>query len=86
AEAPVPPEGTVAFVNLARLAVERAALEALTLVQRSIGLQAFLHPSPAERIARDLATYLRQPAPDRALAMAAATVLAAPGAFGDLWN
>ncbi len=76
---------SVAFVNLARLAVERAALEALTLVQRSIGLTAFLRPDPAERLARDLATYLRQPAPDRALAAAAAHVLAAPGAFGDLW-
>ena len=86
AEAEPPPAGTVAFVNLARLAVERAALEALTLVQRSIGLNAFLRPSPAERIARDLATYLRQPAPDRALVSAAAHVLEAPGAFGDLWG
>ncbi|MDN3563218.1 acyl-CoA dehydrogenase family protein [Paeniroseomonas aquatica] len=78
-------EDSVAFVNLARLAVERAALEALTLVQRSIGLTAFLRPHPAERLSRDLATYLRQPGPDRALASAAAHVLAAPGAFGDLW-
>jgi alkylation response protein AidB-like acyl-CoA dehydrogenase len=77
---------SVAFVNLARLAVERAALETLTLVQRSIGLAAFMRPSPAERIGRDLATYLRQPGPDRALVTAAAAVLAAPGAFGDLWS
>jgi alkylation response protein AidB-like acyl-CoA dehydrogenase len=86
AEPPGDPAATMAYVNLARLAVERVALEALTLVQRSIGLGAFLRPSPAERIGRDLATYLRQPGPDRALVSAAAHVLEAPEAFGDLWG
>jgi alkylation response protein AidB-like acyl-CoA dehydrogenase len=80
--------GTVApdvFVNLARTAIERAALDILELVQRSVGLAAFLRPAPMERIARDLATYLRQPAPDRALAEAAARVLTAQREIGDLW-
>jgi alkylation response protein AidB-like acyl-CoA dehydrogenase len=75
-----------AYVNLARLAVERAALDAIELVQRSVGLAAFLRPAPMERIARDLATYLRQPAPDRALGEAAARLLAAPGEIGDQWG
>lgn len=66
----------VAIVNFARIAIEAACLEALTLVERSIGLAAFLHPSPLERVRRDLATYLRQPAPDDVLTEAAAHVLA----------
>ncbi|MBV8506493.1 MAG: acyl-CoA/acyl-ACP dehydrogenase [Alphaproteobacteria bacterium] len=85
AEAPTADATTVAYVNLCRLAVERAALDALELAQRSVGLAAFIRPSPLERIARDLATYLRQPAPDRALTEAAAHVLAAEPAPGDLW-
>jgi len=77
AEGPQPePERTIAYVNLTRLAVERAGLKLIELVQRSIGLQIFMRPNPIERVARDLATYLRQPAPDRALANAAAYVLA----------
>ncbi len=79
------PRDAEAYVNLARLAVERAALDVLELAQRSIGLAAFLRPNPAERIARDLATYLRQPGPDRALTAAAAHVAGAAPAFGDLW-
>ena len=35
---------------------------------------------------RDLATYLRQPAPDRVLAGAAAFLLTAPEDPGDLWD
>ena len=71
-----PPEQLVAYVNLARLAVEPAALDLMQLVQRSVGLQAFLRPNPIERISRDLATYLRQPGPDRARTDAATWILA----------
>ena len=71
---------------LARLAVERAALDLMQLVQRSVGFQAFLRPNPIERISRDLATYLRQPGPDRALANTAAWVLAQPQGAQDLWR
>jgi alkylation response protein AidB-like acyl-CoA dehydrogenase len=66
------PAAQVAYVNLARLAIERACLDALTLAQRSLGLAAFIAPNPVERIARDLGTYLRQPAPDAVLLEAAA--------------
>lgn len=65
AEAPGAGADAVAHAGLARLAVERAALDVLELAQRYIGLQAFMRPNPIERITRDLATYLRQPAPDR---------------------
>jgi len=61
-----------AYVNLARMAVEAAALQALELVQRSLGLSAFIAGQPVERLVRDLATYLRQPAPDETLTEAAA--------------
>ena len=80
------PEQLVAYVNLARLAVEAAALDLMQLVQRSVGLRAFLRPNPIERISRDLATYLRQPGPDRALTDAAAWILAQPATTQDLWR
>jgi alkylation response protein AidB-like acyl-CoA dehydrogenase len=80
------PEQLVAYVNLARLAVEAAALDLMQLVQRSGGLHAFLRPSPIERISRDLATYLRQPGPDRALTDAAAWILTQPVGAQDLWR
>jgi len=64
-------QAIVAYVNLARLAVEAACLDAMRLTQRGLGLGAFIVGHPAERICRDLATYLRQPAPDEALAKAA---------------
>ena len=59
AEQDGPMAGRVAYVNLARLAVERACLDAIELVQRSLGLAAFVRPNPVERISRDLSTYLR---------------------------
>lgn len=64
-------EGAVAYVNLARTSVESVCMDALHLIQRSLGLSAFMQGSLAERIARDLTTYLRQPAPDEALSEAA---------------
>ena len=60
-------DANVAYVNLARGAVERAGLDVLELVHRSIGLGSFSRANPIERISRDLATYLRQPNPDKAL-------------------
>ena len=65
------PREAVAYVGLARLAVEASCLDAIRLVQRSLGLTAFRHGHPAERICRDLGTYLRQPAPDEVLSEAA---------------
>ena len=70
-DAATDPDMVVAYVNLARLAVERAALDVLEHTHRSIGLAGFLRTHPVERLSRDLTTYLRQPAPDRALAQAA---------------
>ncbi len=77
-----PGEEAVAYVNLARTAVEAACLDGIRLVQRSLGLSALMQGSAAERIARDLQTYLRQPAPDEALAEAAGYCLR----HGSTWS
>ena len=81
AGAPGEADDAEAYVNLARGAVERAALELLQLTERSVGLEARLRPSPIERVARDLATYLRQPFPDGARDAAAAHRLGAAAAL-----
>ena len=65
--AAIPVPDRVAYVNLARIAVETACLDAMQLVQRALGLAAFIKPNPVERILRDLSVYLRQPAPDAVL-------------------
>lgn len=85
-DAILPPGRLVACINLVRLGVERAGLDVLQLAQRSVGLQGFLRGHPLERLSRDLATYLRQPAPDGALVGAAAEILNAEGIAGDLWG
>jgi alkylation response protein AidB-like acyl-CoA dehydrogenase len=61
----------ITTVGLARIAVETACLDAMRLIQRSLGLSAFRQGTPIERICRDLSTYLRQPAPDEVLTEAA---------------
>lgn len=80
------PNEIVAFVNLTRMVTERACLDVIEAVQRGVGLGAFMRPDPIERIARDLATYLRQPVPDAAMADAAAAVLASETQTFDLWE
>jgi alkylation response protein AidB-like acyl-CoA dehydrogenase len=67
----VAPARAIAYVGLARIAIETACLDAMQLVQRSLGLSAFRRGNPVERICRDLGTYLRQPAPDEVLTQAA---------------
>ena len=57
----------------------------IALAQRSVGLAGFLEAHPLERLMRDLATYLRQPAPDAALTGMAAHVLAAGAPLHALW-
>ena len=66
----------IAYVGLARLAVERSCLDVMELVQRSLGVAALQRGNPVERLCRDLATYLRQPAADMVLTEAAALALA----------
>ena len=72
------PKDVVAYVALARRAVEAAALEVVQIVQRSLGFAALADGNRAELLMRDLATYLRQPALDEALEEAAARFVTAP--------
>ncbi|MCQ8278281.1 acyl-CoA/acyl-ACP dehydrogenase [Acetobacteraceae bacterium KSS8] len=65
------PGDVQATVNLARIACETSALAVIERVQRGLGLGAFVRGGVVERTMRDLATYLRQPAPDETLVEAA---------------
>jgi hypothetical protein len=76
------PELAAATVNLARIAIEAACLDTIQLAQRSLGLSAFMRRNPVELICRDLATYLRQPAPDEALNEAAGYFATHPPPIG----
>ncbi|MDE1895512.1 MAG: acyl-CoA/acyl-ACP dehydrogenase [Rhodospirillales bacterium] len=73
-----PSADIVAYVNLARIAVEQLCMDALQATQRALGLSAFMAGAEAERIGRDLAAYLRQPAIDEVLDIAAAHYFATP--------
>lgn len=73
-----------ALVNLARHGFGMAAQAIIDRANRGIGLQAMLRPHPAERIVRDLDTYLRQPFPDAALDAAAHWALQPRAAHVDI--
>jgi alkylation response protein AidB-like acyl-CoA dehydrogenase len=66
------PSSVTAYVNLTRTVVETTVLDTIQIVQRCLGLAAFLVSNPVERLVRDLGTYVRQPAPDEALTEASA--------------
>lgn len=78
------PRSVVAYVNLARAAVERAGLDVIELAHRSVGLASMLEDHPLERTTRDLMVYLRQPAPDHALTSAARRLFEIEGNY--LWQ
>ncbi len=59
------------MVNLARIAAETATLNAIGIVQRGLGMAAFRDGTLTALLFRDLAIYLRQPAPDETLTEAA---------------
>ncbi|GAC1590223.1 MAG: acyl-CoA dehydrogenase family protein [Hymenobacter sp.] len=61
-------DATVAYANMVRTAIEKICLDGLRLAERSVGARGLLQPLPFERLHRDLTHYLRQPAPDGALA------------------
>jgi len=84
--APDAAESVVAYANMTRLAVERACLEVMQLVERSVGARGLLRPHPIERIVRDLTLYLRQPAPDAALADIGRYAFASPPPTASLWK
>lgn len=78
-EAGADAEAVVTYARMARTAVERACLDVIERVDRSVGARGLLAPHPVERIGRDLRLYLRQPAPDATLDAVGAAVLDAAG-------
>lgn len=79
-------EAIISYVNMARLAIERAALDVLELAERSVGLRGMMKPQAFERLIRDLRMYLRQPAPDAARNDAGRYVLEHDSPFDRLWE
>lgn len=77
--------GTVAYAHLMRSAIEDGCLRVMALAERCVGARGLLRPEPFERLHRDLTHYLRQPAPDAALAEAGRYALVDPRAAGQLW-
>jgi hypothetical protein len=58
----------VECANMTRVAMERIATRTMQLVTEGVGAHGLLQPARFERVIRDLTMYLRQPAPDQALA------------------
>ncbi len=79
-------EQIVAYVNMARTAIERVCLDTIELVERSIGVRGLLRPHPIERLVRDLTIYLRQPVPDAALTDAGRYALASTDTVAEIWT
>lgn len=71
---------------LARLVVERGAVETMTDADRALGTAAHFTDHPVERLRRDLGFYLRQASPDEALHTAAAALAARTGSVGNFWT
>lgn len=76
----------VAHANMTRSAIEQICLQVIQLAERSVGARGLLPPNPIERIIRDLTLYLRQPAPDAALANVGAYVLNSTAPVHTLWD
>jgi alkylation response protein AidB-like acyl-CoA dehydrogenase len=76
---------TVAYAHMARSAVERVCLDVQEDAIRGVGAQGLLRPHPMEQIVRDLTLYLRQPAPDAALAAIGRHVLERDRPVPELW-
>lgn len=62
------PEDVVHFANMTRSAALELCSTVLDLCEQAVGARGFLEPKPIQRIYTDLRMYLRQPAPDNALA------------------
>ncbi len=62
------PEKTIGYANMTRTAIEKLCLEIMPLAERCVGARGLLQPHPFARLHADLTTYLRQPAPDAAVA------------------
>lgn len=79
-------ERLVAYANMMRTAIEQICVDVMTLCERSVGARGLMRDLPIERIIRDLTFYLRQPAPDAALADVGRFALASLTPGEKLWG
>ncbi len=61
-------EDVIHYANMTRTAILRVCNEILNTAEMAVGARGFLQPKSIQRIYADLKMYLRQPAPDNALA------------------
>ena len=82
------PQRFVAYVCLARKAIEEMAFSSLALAQQSIGIRGMVAPHPLEKLIRDLSVYLRQPGIDAVTPLAGSFILdkAVSTEVQDLWH
>ena len=79
-------EQTIHYANMTRSAIERIGVETMRLSERCVGARGLLYPQPFARLHADLTTYLRQPAPDLALAQVGQYVGEQPLPAHALWS
>lgn len=79
-------ENFIIYANMMRSAVEQICTDVMNLCQKCVGARGLNKPYHFERIIRDLSTYLRQPAPDAALADVGRHVLQSDISAGEIWN
>ena len=65
-------EQIIQYANMTRTAIEKIGLDVMQLSERCVGARGLLYPQPFAHLHADLTTYLRQPAPDIALAQVGA--------------
>ncbi len=78
------PERAASLSAQARLLTEDIGQDAIAATERAVGLPHFDTDAPTGRIARDLATYMRQAARDALLQRAGTWMLGQPGPFSRL--
>lgn len=78
------PERAASLSARARLLTEEIGQDAIAAVERSVGLPHFDDEAPTGRIARDLASYLRQAARDQLLQRSGSWTLGRRGAYSRL--
>lgn len=76
----------VAYVLLAREAIEQACVRGMAIVDRLIGAASFFDFHPLDRIRRDLSFYLRQANLDGKAHAAAQSFTASEAAVGETWR
>ena len=79
-------ENFLIYANMMRTANEQICQDVMRFCERSVGARGLNKPFYFERIIRDLTIYLRQPAPDAAVADVGKYVLKSQTKAVDLWR